>query len=691
MGSIKKVRFISIKGLVFFLVITSLAATSILLAVSLMMAEKNEQGIKQISDISSVQEAIIAANKSVSGLFTRISTITSTRDIAELQSLPPANPLQQQFSDAASRLQTTLNNQQEMSSLAAAYNRLFADTEKIAAKQSDYLFKKQQLGELQRQFNASSSELEKTISKLQGKVKLSIGLQQRRLKKLARSGFDENDPDSAKKLFDSTNTYLNGKQAASLAKIEKLSFTSQYLISITWELFSTNSIDEALSIKNNQAVQAIDELNSLLRSVEKDIGSSAKYGVLVSEIQGQLRSIINIAFAEADSIYQSKLELLNIDEEIRKSVLQASSSSQQLDSVFSAVETQVLDSRQTINSTTLNKSRESRSLLLTISSCVILLALLLGFLVARYITSSLSSLSAALENIARGDGDLTVRLSAPKVKELSDISANFNQFVATTEAAISKVSGVTTKLDQTSLSAAEQTSTLDNKINDQLRQVENVSAATSQMHSSIEDTLEKTRQSGELSQQAHEYAANGERVVDDVIKAMQEISIASDRMSNIIGVIDEIAFTTNLLALNAAVEAARAGEQGRGFGVVAGEVRGLAQRSSGAAREISELIEDSLAKVESGTRLASQSGELLKQITISSSNVRDNVQDVMQAMQEQKRQVQFVDNAMNNVEKTNQQSAAMLQSLNSNFEEVKLQSANLLTLIEKFRYGERKN
>ncbi len=682
-----KARFISIKGLMLFLVLTSLGATGVLLAFSMMMSEKNVQGIHQISTISSAQEAIIAANKSVNGLFTRISNITSTKQVAELESLPPAKPLKQQFDSASSKLGKALEDKQQMSRLSSSFNKLFADTENIAVRQAEYLKQKQQLGEQQNSFNSGAAELEKALSKLQGKMRLSIGLQQRRLKRLAASGFDENDPDSAKKLFESTNNYLGNKQSASLANIEKLSFTSQYLISITWELFSTSSIDELLSIKNNQAVQAIDELNSLLKLVDKDIGSSTKYSTLVADIKQRVQEIETIAFGDKDSIYQRKLALLTIDEQIVNLIFEASSSSQQLDTVFGKVEAQVVDSRQQINTSTLEDSQESRSLLLSISTGVILFVLIMGFMVASYITRSLNSLSQALENIARGEGDLTVRLSAPKVKELSDISNNFNQFVATIEAAIIKVSAVTGKLDQTSLSAAKQTSVLDNQINAQLSQVENVSAATSQMHSSIENTLDKTRISGELSQQAHEFAASGEQVVEDVIEAMREISAASDRMSNIIGVIDEIAFTTNLLALNAAVEAARAGEQGRGFGVVAGEVRGLAQRSSGAAREISELIEDSLEKVESGTRLVTESGELLKQITISSSNVRDNVQEVMHAMQEQKQQVQFVDNAMSSVETTNQQSAAMLQRVNANFEEVKQQSTDLLEMIQKFRFG----
>ncbi|MCL1037416.1 methyl-accepting chemotaxis protein [Shewanella submarina] len=683
-----KARFISIKGLMLFLVLTSLGATGVLLAFSMMMSEKNVQGIHQISTISSAQEAIIAANKSVNGLFTRISNITSTKQMAELESLPPAKPLKQQFDSASSKLGKALEDKQQMSRLSSSFNKLFADTENIAIRQGEYLAQKQQLGTLQTNFNSGAAELEKALSKLQGKMKLSIGLQQRRLKRLAAAGFDENDPDSARKLFESTNNYLGSKQSASIANIEKLSFTSQYLISITWELFSTSSIDELLSIKNNQAVQAIDELNSLLKLVNKDMSSSTKHSALLADIDKRLQEIVAIAFGDEDSIYQRKLALLTIDEQIVNLIFEASASSQQLDTVFGKVEAQVLDSRQQINSSTLEDSQESRSLLLSISTGVILFVLVMGFVVASYITNCLNGLSQALENIARGEGDLTVRLSAPKVKELSDISNNFNQFVATIEAAIIKVSAVTGKLDQASLSAAKQTSVLDNKINAQLSQVENVSAATSQMHSSIENTLDKTRMSGELSQQAHEFAASGEQVVEDVIEAMREISAASDRMSNIIGVIDEIAFTTNLLALNAAVEAARAGEQGRGFGVVAGEVRGLAQRSSGAAREISELIEDSLEKVESGTRLVTESGELLKQITVSSSNVRDNVQEVMQAMQEQKQQVQFVDNAMGSVETTNQQSAAMLQRVNANFEEVKQQSTDLLEMIEKFRFGE---
>ena len=169
---------------------------------------------------------------------------------------------------------------------------------------------------------------------------------------------------------------------------------------------------------------------------------------------------------------------------------------------------------------------------------------------------------------------------------------------------------------------------------------------------------------------------------------MRDINGASNKIADIIGVIDEIAFQTNLLALNAAVEAARAGEQGRGFAVVASEVRNLAGRSATAAKEIKELIEDSVAKVEEGTRLVNQSGDTLNEIMSSVKEVTTIIGDITVAGQEQASGIEQVNQTIMKMDETTQQNAALVEEASASAESMSEQSNELNELVEFFKVSD---
>ncbi|QFU21576.1 HAMP domain-containing protein [Shewanella eurypsychrophilus] len=286
---------------------------------------------------------------------------------------------------------------------------------------------------------------------------------------------------------------------------------------------------------------------------------------------------------------------------------------------------------------------------------------------------------------AVAEGNLSESFNMAVEGEYAALKQSINRTVDNLVAMIDEIRTAADVVNHKSQQASEETFGLNQRVDEQVASVESIASSMTQMQSSISSTLDKAHQSANMSLQAHKYAIEGERVVDDVILAMNGITQSSTKMSNIIGVIDEIAFQTNLLALNAAVEAARAGEQGRGFAVVAGEVRNLAQRSANAAKEISHLINDSVEKVNAGAGLVTESGLLLKEITISSEGVKNNVDKVTLAMKEQQSQVLYVSEAMENVDSTIQQSATMLENLNQNVGDVKQQALGLLNLIEKFQ------
>jgi methyl-accepting chemotaxis protein len=174
-------------------------------------------------------------------------------------------------------------------------------------------------------------------------------------------------------------------------------------------------------------------------------------------------------------------------------------------------------------------------------------------------------------------------------------------------------------------------------------------------------------------------------VVSQVVTTMDEINAASKKISDIIGVIDGIAFQTNILALNAAVEAARAGEQGRGFAVVASEVRSLAQRSAQAAKEIKTLIGASVDKVESGARLVQDAGTTMQEIVSAVRRVSDVLGEITTAASEQAGGIQLVNDAVNNVDQMTQQNAALVEESAAAAESMRDQAGKLARTVEQFR------
>ena len=215
--------------------------------------------------------------------------------------------------------------------------------------------------------------------------------------------------------------------------------------------------------------------------------------------------------------------------------------------------------------------------------------------------------------------------------------------------------------------------------------LEETSASMEEMTSTVKQNADNAREANELATGARKQASTGGEVVNQAINAMHEINQASNKISDIIGVIDEIAFQTNLLALNAAVEAARAGEQGRGFAVVATEVRNLAGRSATAAKEIKDLIEDSVEKVTEGSRLVNQSGETLEEIVGSIRQVAEIVGDISSATQEQALGIDQVNKAIMEMDGTTQQNTAMVEEAAAAAESMAEQSNELSGIISFFK------
>ncbi|WP_271271543.1 methyl-accepting chemotaxis protein [Aliamphritea hakodatensis] len=231
---------------------------------------------------------------------------------------------------------------------------------------------------------------------------------------------------------------------------------------------------------------------------------------------------------------------------------------------------------------------------------------------------------------------------------------------------------------------AQGNTVLSQRTEDQAASLEETASSMEEMTATVKQNADNARRASELASGARDQAEQGGRVATESAEAMSTINQSSKQIVEIIGVIDEIAFQTNLLALNAAVEAARAGEQGRGFAVVASEVRSLAQRSASAAKDIKDLINESVVKVEEGTRLVGESGESLEQIVKSIKEVSDIVSEIASASQEQASGIEQVNIAIGSMDEGTQQNAALVEQTAAASESVNQQSQQMMDLIAFF-------
>ena len=315
----------------------------------------------------------------------------------------------------------------------------------------------------------------------------------------------------------------------------------------------------------------------------------------------------------------------------------------------------------------------------------ILLSVFIYFIVRTIVTTPISHASDLLKIITKGD------LSTPLFEDEGDeISWLYNSFCTMQNKLTEVIAGIRNGANEVS-TAAEQVSQgnadLSQRTKEQASSLEEVASSMEEMIGTVNQNSENAQQANQLAIAARDEAHHGDQIVGQAITAMGEINTSSKQIADIIGVIDEIAFQTNLLALNAAVEAARAGEQGRGFAVVASEVRNLAGRSATAAKEIKGLIQDSVAKVEEGSKLVDESGEALEKILGSVKKVSDIISEIAAASQEQSDGIVQVNRALMQMDEMTQQNASLVEEAAAASEAMGAQAEELTSLVSYFKLG----
>jgi methyl-accepting chemotaxis protein len=309
----------------------------------------------------------------------------------------------------------------------------------------------------------------------------------------------------------------------------------------------------------------------------------------------------------------------------------------------------------------------------------------LAWAITRSITLPLNTAVQVARRVA--DGDLTADIHVESSDEAGELMQALKDMNASLLRTVQQVRSGTDTIATASSQIAAGNEDLSTRTEQQASSLEETASSMEQLTSTVKQNADNARQANQLAQSASAVAIKGGEVVSQVVLTMGSINTSSRKIADIIGVIDGIAFQTNILALNAAVEAARAGEQGRGFAVVASEVRSLAGRSADAAKEIKSLIDDSVSTVDTGSKLVEQAGQTMEQIVTSIGRVTDIMGEITSASSEQSDGIELINQALAKMDSTTQQNAGLVEEAAAAADSLRGQADQLAQVVSVFNVG----
>ncbi|MFC0139092.1 methyl-accepting chemotaxis protein [Erwinia mallotivora] len=333
-----------------------------------------------------------------------------------------------------------------------------------------------------------------------------------------------------------------------------------------------------------------------------------------------------------------------------------------------------------------------RTMLWVISSVLVLVVVTIVLCwigLKRILIKPLQTSITHISHIA--GGDLTHPIEVEGRNEMSQLAGSLREMQQSLVRTVSDVRDGSDAIYTGASEISAGNNDLSARTEQQAASLEQTAASMEQLTATVKQNAENARQASQLARSASDTALKGGKVVDGVVKTMSDIAASSKQIADITSVIDGIAFQTNILALNAAVEAARAGEQGRGFAVVAGEVRNLAQRSAQAAKEIKGLIEDSVARVDSGSALVGTAGETMTEIVNAVTRVTDIMGEISSASDEQSKGIDQVGTAVTEMDRVTQQNASLVQESAAAAAALEVQASRLTQAVAVFRVNKAVN
>jgi methyl-accepting chemotaxis protein len=331
------------------------------------------------------------------------------------------------------------------------------------------------------------------------------------------------------------------------------------------------------------------------------------------------------------------------------------------------------------------RADRARWMSLGLAALAVLVAMALGLMLRRTLRQEIGGDPAVARSTLRqiAAGDLTGQI--PPAQDAQSLMGALADMQVAMRTLVAQVHASSASIEVASAEIATGNQDLSARTEAAASNLQETAASMEELNSTMHSSAEAARTASQLAVANAEVAARGGQVVGQVVATMEEINHSSKKISDIIGVIDGIAFQTNILALNAAVEAARAGEQGRGFAVVAGEVRNLAQRSAEAAKEIKGLIGTSVDRVEAGTRLVGEAGSTIGEVVANAQRVADMIGEITAASGEQSRGVGQVNAAVNQLDQMTQQNAALVEESAAAAQSLKDQASRLAQVVQRFR------
>jgi methyl-accepting chemotaxis protein len=338
---------------------------------------------------------------------------------------------------------------------------------------------------------------------------------------------------------------------------------------------------------------------------------------------------------------------------------------------------------ETASETSNEVASQTTTLILVLAFAAAILSTVVGYFVTQSIVTAMRRASNITNKVA--SGDLTSDIQVLTKDEVGQMMAGLKGMNEGLKHLVGEVNHSTHSLTNTAKEIAQGNHQLNDRTMEQSQVLQETTSSMLDLTEVVRHTTQATREANELAATASQIASKGGAVVSEVVQTMGAIHSSSKKIADIIGVIDGIAFQTNILALNAAVEAARAGEQGRGFAVVASEVRSLAQRSATAAKEIKALIDDSVSNVETGSRLVGQAGSTMTEIVDSVQRVATIMGEITAANQEQSSGIERVNQAIERMDHVTQQNAAMVEEAAAAASSMREETDRLVRAISVFK------